>query len=54
MRTSCWAPHIEGRVRCLVRENGLQAALQPGRARGPRSHEGTSIPKTIDTMWGTT
>ena len=36
-----------------MRENGLQAANRPGRPRGPRSHDGTIIPDTIDTMWGT-
>jgi putative transposase len=41
------------RVRRLMRENGLQATARPGRPRGPRSHDGTIIPETIDTMWGT-
>jgi putative transposase len=41
------------RVRRLMRENGLQAANRPGRPRGPRTHDGTIIPETIDTMWGT-
>jgi putative transposase len=41
------------RVRRLMRENGLQAANRPGRPRGPRSHDVTIIPETIDTMWGT-
>jgi putative transposase len=41
------------RVRRLMRENGLQAANRPGRPRGPRSHDGTIIPETINTMWGT-
>jgi putative transposase len=36
-----------------MRENGLQAANRPGRPRGPRSHDGTIIPETINTMWGT-
>jgi hypothetical protein len=36
-----------------MRENGLQAANRPGRPRGPRSHDGTIISDTIDTMWGT-
>jgi transposase InsO family protein len=39
------------RVRRLMRENGLQATTRPGRPRGPRSHDGTIIPETIDTMW---
>ena len=41
------------RVRRLMRENGLQAATRTGRPRGPRNHDGTIIPETIDTMWGT-
>jgi putative transposase len=41
------------RVRRLMRENGLQATARPGRPRGPRAHDGTIIPETIDTMWGT-
>ena len=40
------------RVRRLMRESGLQATSRPGRPRGPRSHDGTIIPETIDTMWG--
>lgn len=40
------------RVRRLMRENGLSAA-RPGRPRGPRNHDGTIIPETLDTMWGT-
>jgi putative transposase len=39
------------RVRRLMREKGLQAANRPGRPRGPRSHDGTIIPETVDTMW---
>jgi putative transposase len=41
------------RVRRLMRENGLSATTRPGRLRGPRAHDGTIIPETIDTMWGT-
>jgi transposase InsO family protein len=41
------------RVRRLMRENGLQATARPGRPRGPRTHDGTIIAETIDTMWGT-
>jgi putative transposase len=41
------------RVRRLMRENGLQAAARRGSPRGPRNHDGTIIPETIDTMWGT-
>ena len=41
------------RVRRLMRQNGLQAATRMGRPRGPRNHDGTIIPETIDTMWGT-
>ena len=41
------------RVRRVMRENGLAAATRDGRPRGPRSHDGTIIPETIDAMWGT-
>jgi putative transposase len=29
------------------------AILEAGAPRGPRSHDGTIIPDTVDTMWGT-
>jgi hypothetical protein len=38
------------RMRRLMRENGLSAAIRTGRPRGPRSHDGTIIPGTIGTM----
>jgi len=41
------------RVRRLMRENGLSAGPRTGRPRGPRNHDGTIIPETIDAMWGT-
>lgn len=41
------------RVRRLMRENGLSAKNRAGRPHGPRNHDGTIIPETIDTMWGT-
>ena len=41
------------RVRRLMRENRLAATTRMGRPRGPRNHDGTIIPETIDTMWGT-
>jgi transposase InsO family protein len=41
------------RVRRLMRENGLSATTRMGRPRGPRNHDGTIIPETIDKMWGT-
>ena len=41
------------RVRRLMRENGLSAAARTGAPRGPRNHDGTIIPETVDTMWGT-
>ena len=41
------------RVRRLMRENGLSAASRVGRPRGPRNHDGTIIPETVDAMWGT-
>ena len=41
------------RVLRLMREHGLLAPSRTGAPRGPRSHDGTIIPATIDTMWGT-
>lgn len=41
------------RVLRLMRENDLLAPSRVGSPRGPRSHDGTIIPGTIDTMWGT-
>ena len=41
------------RVLRLMRENALLAPGRVGRPRGPRNHDGTIIPNTIDTMWGT-
>ena len=41
------------RVLRLMRENNLLAPSRVGSPRGPRSHDGTIIPETVDTMWGT-
>ena len=41
------------RVLRLMRANDLLAPSRVGAPRGPRSHDGTIIPATIDTMWGT-
>ena len=41
------------RVLRLMRENDLLAPARAGAPRGPRAHDGTIIPDTIDTMWGT-
>ena len=41
------------RVLRLMREHGLLAPSRVGSPRGPRNHDGTIIPATIDTMWGT-
>jgi transposase InsO family protein len=41
------------RVLRLMRENDLLAPGRVGQPRGPRNHDGTIIPATIDTMWGT-
>jgi len=41
------------RVLRLMRENDLLAPSRVGSPRGPRSHDGTIIPATVDTMWGT-
>lgn len=41
------------RVLRVMREHGLLAPSRVGSPRGPRNHDGTIIPETIDTMWGT-
>ena len=41
------------RVLPLMRENNLLAPSRVGAPRGPRAHDGTIIPATVDTMWGT-
>jgi len=41
------------RVLRLMGENDLLAPSRVGPPRGPRSHDGTIIPETIDTLWGT-
>ena len=41
------------RVLRLMRENDLLAPSRVGSPRGPRNHDGTIIPATVDTMWGT-
>ena len=46
------APRLR-RVLRLMRENGLLAPTRVGSARGPRAHDGTIIPETVDAMWGT-
>ena len=37
----------------LMREHGLLAPSRVGSKRGPRNYDGTIIPETLDTMWGT-
>ena len=39
------------RVCRLMRETGLSAATRKGSFSGPRNHDGTIIPETVDTMW---
>src|ERR671916_257092 len=41
------------RVLRLMRENNLLAPTRVGAPRGPRNHDGTIVPATVDTMWGT-
>jgi transposase InsO family protein len=41
------------RVLRLMREHGLLAPSRVGAPRGPRNHDGTIIPETVDAMWGT-
>src|SRR4029079_8366203 len=39
-------------LRCM-RETILLAPSRVGAPRAPRNHDGTIIPETVDTMWGT-
>jgi putative transposase len=41
------------RVLRLMRQSNLLAPTRAGSPRGPRNHDGTIIPETVDTMWGT-
>ena len=41
------------RVLRLMRENELLAPGRIGSPRGPRNHDGTIIPGSVDAMWGT-
>jgi putative transposase len=41
------------RVLRLMREHGPLAPSRTGPPRGPRAHDGTIIPETVDTLWGT-
>ncbi len=41
------------RVLRLMRQNNLLAPTRAGAPRGPRTHNGTIIPDTVDAMWGT-
>lgn len=41
------------RVLRLMRDHGLLAPTRAGRARGPRTHDGTIIPEAPDRRWGT-
>lgn len=43
----------KARVLRLMREAGLLAPSRSGGARGPSSHDGTIIPASPDTLWGT-
>ena len=36
-----------------MRQNNLLAPTRVGSPRGPRNHDSTIIPDTVDTMWGT-
>jgi putative transposase len=40
------------RVLRLMRQNDLLAPGRVGSPRGPRNHDGTIIPNTVDSMWG--
>ncbi len=41
------------RVLRLMGAHGLLAPSRVGSPRGPRNHDGTIIPQTVDAMWGT-
>jgi len=41
------------RVLRLMRQSNLLAPTRVGSPRGPRNHDGTIIPDTVDAMWGT-
>jgi transposase InsO family protein len=41
------------RVLRLMGAHDLLAPARVGSPRGPRSHDGTIIPETVDTLWGT-
>ena len=41
------------RVLRLMREHRLLAPCRAGAPRGPKTHDGTIVPGTVDTMWGT-
>jgi transposase InsO family protein len=43
----------KARVLRLMREAGLQAPSRSGGPRGPTTHDGTIIPASPDTLWGT-
>src|SRR3954453_6620686 len=45
-------PTSKRRVLRLMRANHLLAPARVGAPRGPRNHDGTIIPATVDTMWG--
>ena len=36
-----------------MREDDLLAPSRTGSPRGPRTHDGTIVPETVDTLWGT-
>jgi transposase InsO family protein len=37
----------------LMGAHGLLAPSRAGAPRGPRAHDGTIVPRTVDTLWGT-
>ena len=41
------------RVLRLMGAHGLLAPSRAGSPRGPRNHDGTIVPETVDAMWGT-
>ena len=41
------------RVLRMMREHRLLAPCRAGAPRGPKTHDGTIVPGTVGTMWGT-
>ena len=49
----CGDPHVDAPDIAVDAQNNLLAPTRVGSPRGPRNHDGTIIPDTVDAMWGT-